>query len=247
MIDPLRPVRAVLFDAVGTIMTPAPAVSDAYLNAGRRHGAQLSREVVSQRFSAAFQKSRTSTAPTNEALERETWRQIVREVFPDVAESERLFHELWDHFADPTHWRVFDDVQTSWQRLQEMGLTLGIASNFDKRLVEICDAHAPMDTCTHRFWSAQLQSRKPSSDFFTRITETLGLDPAEMLMIGDDVTNDYFGARQAGWQSLLVVRKPGRSRAPEIPANHVIKSLEQVAELLASAGMKSSLRTINGR
>lgn len=240
MTENLRNVRAVLFDAVGTIMTPAPAVSDAYLAAGQRHGSKQTRKQVSQRFSAAFRKSRTPAAPTDEDRERETWRQIVAEVFPDVAAPEPLFCQLWDHFADPTNWHVYEDVESCWQRLRAQGLTVGIASNFDERLTRICRAHKPLDSCENVFWSAQLQARKPDPTFFSKIAQSLNIEPAEILMIGDDATNDYWGAIQAGWKALRITRKTGKILAPDVPANHVVDSLDQVAGLLASDLMKTN-------
>jgi putative hydrolase of the HAD superfamily len=232
-ITDLRDVRAILFDAVGTVMTPEPSVAQAYHAAGRRHGSELSRDEVSRRFSAEFRRTRTSTDATNECRERENWRQIVANVFTDVVHTESLFDELWEHFAVPAHWRLFDDVQECWQQLAGRGLILGIASNFDERLVGICQAHPPLNECDHVFWSAQMGIRKPNLEFFKRVAERLQLEPAQLLLIGDDLHNDYWGAKTANWRSLLINRKSANPIPGHFPRADLIHSIAEILELLA--------------
>lgn len=235
MCGSLRGVRVILFDAVGTLITPKPAVADVYQAAGLRHGSELVRDEVSRRFSSAFRRTRTPTAPTNEQRERETWRQIVADVFTDVANCELLFHELWDHFAAPRHWGLYDDVRDSWRQLTERGYILGVASNFDERLTGICQAHPPLNTCGHLFWSAQLQVRKPNPVFYQRVAERLQLQPAELLLIGDDVHSDYFGAKAAGWRSLLIIRESEQPTPGEVRQADIIHSIADIPRLLTSA------------
>jgi FMN phosphatase YigB (HAD superfamily) len=50
----IPPARAVLFDAVGTLLRPHPPVVDVYQAAGRRFGCDLAREEVAARFRQAF-------------------------------------------------------------------------------------------------------------------------------------------------------------------------------------------------
>jgi len=45
---------------------------------------------------------------------------------------------------------------------------------------------------------------KPSRDFFLKAVEALGCEPAEVLMVGDDVESDVNGALAAGLQAALV-------------------------------------------
>lgn len=233
MCKSLPGVRAILFDAVGTLIAPKPAVADVYHAAGRRHGSELSRDEVSRRFSTAFRRSRTSTAPTNEQRERETWRRIVADVFTDVANCELLFQELWDHFASPICWRLYDDVRDCWPRLAERGYILGVASNFDERLIAICQAHPPLNTCGHLFWSAQLRVRKPDPVFYQRVAKRLQLQPAELLLIGDDVHSDYFGAKAAGWRSLLIIRESDPAVPNTVRQADIIHSIADIPKLLA--------------
>ena len=210
-------IKAVLFDAVGTLLRPEPSVASAYCAAGRRYGSNLSvREIadrfarsISVRFEEDLPRSSQSSAAdhaTSPQWELLRWRKIVGDVFEDVADRDPLFRDLWSHFARPSSWRLYDDVTGCICSLQSRGLTLGIASNFDDRLAGICRALEPIAECPHIFYSSGLGYRKPSPSFFARIETALRLDPAELLLVGDDFENDYVAARAAGWNAILLNR-----------------------------------------
>ncbi|MDA1053459.1 MAG: HAD hydrolase-like protein [Planctomycetota bacterium] len=67
----------------------------------------------------------------------------------------------------------------------------------------------------------------PRLQFFRAIEAELRLQPHQLLMVGDDVTNDIDGADQAGWHSLLLNRdEPGN-------AVGTIHSLREMTSFLA--------------
>lgn len=45
---------------------------------------------------------------------------------------------------------------------------------------------------------------KPAADVFTLAAETLGLQPEQVVMVGDDVIGDVGGAQGAGCKGVLV-------------------------------------------
>lgn len=47
---------------------------------------------------------------------------------------------------------------------------------------------------------------KPSKEIFTAASRKLGVGPSETLMIGDDLDEDYKGAKAAGIQPVLLQR-----------------------------------------
>jgi putative hydrolase of the HAD superfamily len=214
-------VRAVLFDAVGTIIWPEPSVAGAYSAIGLRHGVELSEAEISQRFRAALARQddldRTRyLGRTSQDREIDRWRGIVADVFEQSPRAEQIFDDLWQHFAQPDHWRLFDDVAVTWRRLSDAGHLLGVASNFDDRLDGICQALPPLARCRYRFVSSRVGWRKPTPDFFAAIAAQLDLAPEQMLLVGDDLENDYLAARAAGWHAVLVDR---RAQAPSAGAS----------------------------
>lgn len=216
-----RQVRAVLFDAVGTLLRPEPAVAVAYAAAGRRHGAMLDDGEAGCRFQHAVARQdeldrRLHANRTCQAREVDRWRQIVADVFAGEASVDAIFADLWQHFASPASFRLFDDAASSWQRLAGAGVTVGIASNFDDRLIAICRATEPLAACPHVFVSSQVGWRKPGQAFFAAIEERLGLTPAELMLVGDDLENDYRAALAAGWQAVLVDRAESHNESVAI-------------------------------
>ncbi len=245
----LSQVRAVLLDAVGTLMRPEPPVAVAYHAAGRRFGSRLSQQEIAERFQIAFNKQEASDcrlldAPakacaandspfvrraTDEQHERRRWQCIVADVFHDVEDAGgELFEVLWNHFAQSKHWSLFDDVASTWRDLQRRGLTIGIASNFDQRLVNICCEMEPLNHCRHIFWSADIGYPKPRREFFHTVAQRLELTPEQILLVGDSRENDYLGAQAAGWHALLLDRASGQSH------DGTISSLTSLCSMLAS-------------
>lgn len=227
----MKHVEAVLFDAVGTLIEPDPPVAIAYESVGKRFGSALTGAEILQRFRAAFARQEQLDeaefgGTTDEARERRRWQTIVAEVFADVADGESLFAALWRHFAEPASWRLCPGAAECWRTLELRGLTLGIASNFDGRLEGVCQGLQPLDGCRQLFISSQLGIRKPHPAFFAAIAAQLQLEPERLLLVGDDLTNDYQAARAAGWQSLLIDPKEAH------PVAQCIRSLTELPPLL---------------
>ncbi|HEY2839596.1 MAG TPA: HAD-IA family hydrolase [Pirellulales bacterium] len=214
--------RAILFDAVGTLMRPEPSVSGAYTAVARRHGIELDQAEVERRFRRAFARQDAIDLAerdnrTDQERERQRWRGIVEDVFGPIPQIEEIFLDLWGHFANARNWRLFDDVADVWRRLTEAGMTIGIASNFDDRLAGVCRELPPLDDEPHLFVSSQVGWRKPSRGFFAAIESSLSLRPEELLLVGDDLTNDLQAAQAAGWQAILLNRSElgGGALAPD--------------------------------
>jgi putative hydrolase of the HAD superfamily len=217
----------VLFDAVGTLIAPHPSVAEVYQAAGRRFGSRLEIDQVRSRFREAFGRQEqldAADARTSEERERRRWQTIVAEVFCDVGDARKLFESLWDHFAQAAHWKWFDDVPRVVQRLRDCGVRWGVASNFDARLATIINGLSPLSSCEHLFVSSRLGCRKPSVAFFQAIERSLGLPPEQLLLVGDDLENDYHGARAAGWQAVLL----DRDAAAPADVEHRITSLAEL-------------------
>jgi putative hydrolase of the HAD superfamily len=200
-------IRAVLFDAVGTLIYPDPSVAEVYFNAGRRLGSVLSRQDIAGRFRAAVKKHHQS-GQASEPLEWERWRRIVYEIFDDVADPDmRLLDELWQHFGSSSSWRLFEDVAPVWRELKSRGYLVGIASNFDGRLRATCRGLPPLDECRQIFVSSEVGFPKPSLQFYRAVEQQLGLSADEILLVGDDLEPDVTAPRAAGWQAIWLQRE----------------------------------------
>lgn len=199
-------IRAVLFDAVGTLIYPQPSVAEVYHREAQKLGSKYSENEIAGRFRAAITRHHQG-GQTSEHQERERWRKIVYDVIDDVADTqELLLSELWQHFGAASSWRLFEDVAPTWQDLSRRGYLLGIASNFDSRLRTICRGLPPLTECRHVFVSSEVGFPKPEPKFYRAVEAQLALGPDQILLIGDDHAADVAGPLAAGWQAIWLRR-----------------------------------------
>ena len=195
------------FDAVGTLLFPEPVPGEAYFRAGQRFGSAATRQECGMRFGQAFAAQEALDAAnghrTSEERERQRWRAIVAQVLPDVSDAEACFVSLWDLYADPARWRLADEAGAVLRSLCRRGLRCGLASNFDQRLIGIVQAkEALRDHLDAVVASSAIGWKKPARGFFDALAE--GYGPHEVLMVGDDLENDYRGAQAAGLHAILL-------------------------------------------
>jgi putative hydrolase of the HAD superfamily len=228
----VRRYRCIAFDAVGTLIEPVPPASHVYYQAAQRFGSRLAPDDIARRFKQAFHQSEQGDGTaagghvTSEDRERKRWREIVSRVIDDIPSPAACFLELFEHFARPGSWSVFPDVAATLARLEASGYRLAIASNFDRRLHAVCDGLAPLDRLGLRIISSEVGHRKPSAGFFKALADQAACSPEEILMIGDDQTNDVDGARKAGLHAVRLNR-----RTPPVPGE--IGTLSEILSLLA--------------
>jgi len=127
-----------------------------------------------------------------------------------------VFEQLWRHFAQPASWRLYDDAAGTLAELRSRGFQLAIASNFDRRLLEIVHGHPPLAHCEQVFISSDVGYAKPDLRFFRSIEQRLGAVPHEFALVGDDETADVEGATAAGWRAVYVNRCGGVESAAAI-------------------------------
>jgi len=204
-----RTVRAVFFDAVGTLLFPDPPAPLIYAEAARRQGLTISAEDVRSRFLAAFRAEeaadRLAGWVTSEAREVARWQRIVAESLPGVPDPDGCFRELFDHFARPVAWRVDPHAEAVFAKLLVSGLVLGIGSNYDSRLNSVLEGFPDLAPMRGRVAvSAAVGFRKPAREFFREVVRLACCEPWEVLFVGDDLDNDYEGATAAGLHAVLL-------------------------------------------
>jgi putative hydrolase of the HAD superfamily len=75
--------------------------------------------------------------------------------------------------------------------------------------------------------SSEVGWRKPSPEFFAAVSRAVDVPPRRILFVGDDLANDYEGARAAGMTALLC--DPRQRASADIPQ---IRQLPEVIPLL---------------
>lgn len=212
-----RSVKAVVFDAVGTIIYPLPSVADAYREAIAKHcNVTVDTNIVSAAVREALaSRSVAAELTTSEEQERGFWADLIRTLCPDGRGFDECFEELFAHFAAAKNWRCFPDTAETIAELQRRDIVVAIASNFDDRLNAVCDGLPEICNVSHRVVSSLVGYRKPAAEFFHAVSRKLSLPPEQILMVGDDPTNDVAGALAAGMQAVLIDRS-GTTEQPDV-------------------------------
>jgi putative hydrolase of the HAD superfamily len=213
-------ISGIVIDAVGTLIKPDPSVAAAYTAAAYRQGVVLEPEQVRRRFQVHFQSdavhAEQGVLSTDEGTERRRWRGIVAGVLPEIADPDRAFEELWDHFGRPESWRCYPDSAPALTALAAMGLSVCVGSNFDRRLRSVVRGLPELSSWVDSLvLSSEVGFRKPHPSFFQAACARLGLPPEKVLCVGDDLENDVRGAIRAGLMGLLLER--GSLRPNDLP------------------------------
>jgi putative hydrolase of the HAD superfamily len=202
--------RGVLFDAVGTLIYPEPSAADVYVAAAARQGVVLPTAEVARRFRAALRDAQAIPSNrTDERRERHRWQTLVARVLPEVPDGERLFTELWAHFAQGKAWRCFPDVAPTLAALRDLGCVWGIASNFDGRLHSVVRELPDLAAAAVVVVSSEVGWCKPAPQFFHAAAAALGLPLRDLLMVGDDAVHDVSGGAAAGMRVCHLDRAGG--------------------------------------
>jgi len=229
----VRPkIKAVLFDATGTLFAPHPSVGAVYARIAANFGITIKAAAIDTSFAEDFRRGvrelRTHGLAVweNEAAARAFWRRLLDVIFLRLANRacpETCFQAIYRAFAEAEAWRVYPDVPPVLDLLQRRGLRLGIISNFDERLYQIVPALGLQDRFRVILPSTSAGVAKPDRRIFLEALRRLKVEPPAALHVGDEPESDAIGAAAAGIHCLLVDRA---GRLPE--DENVIRSLSDL-------------------
>jgi putative hydrolase of the HAD superfamily len=226
-------IRAIFFDAVGTLIHPSPSAPEVYSTVGRRFGSRLDQALIARRFRKAFQEQEEQDLAgglrTNEERERARWLAIVASVLEDVSDPAGCFQALFDHFARPDAWRAEPEAADVLRELASRGFQVGLCSNFDRRLHGVVAGLPALGPVQLVVVSSEVGWRKPAPAFYRELAQRTGLPPERILVVGDDPVNDFAGARAAGMEALLF--DPHEEETA--PAGRRLTSLRELLVLLS--------------
>jgi putative hydrolase of the HAD superfamily len=203
-------IKAILFDAAGTLFFLTKTVGDHYAYVGRKVGLNLDAQQLERAFHAAWQQMprRPAIDGPRENDDKGWWRELVGHVFDQVAPSlsefdrDNFFEVAYEQFAEPGVWQLYTEVPGVLEQLQPR-FQLAVISNFDGRLRFILQHLGISKYFAHVFISSELGADKPDPEIFRRAVTIMHLKADEVLHVGDDPERDWKAAAAAG---LLVFR-----------------------------------------
>ena len=210
-------IRAILFDAAGTLLFLTKTVGDHYAYVGREVGLDLDAQQLERAFHSAWQQMprRPAIDGPRENDDKGWWRELVGRVFDQVAPSisefdrDNFFEIAYEHFAEAGVWKLYPEVLDVLEQLRER-FQLAVISNFDGRLRLILQNLGISKYFAHVFISSELGADKPDPEIFRSALKLLNLNAHEVLHVGDDPQRDWKAAKEADL-SVFQLERPKNS------------------------------------
>jgi len=210
-------IKAIFFDAVGTLFRLTKTVGDHYAYVGSEVGLDLDAQNLERAFHTAWKQmpQRAAIDGPRENDDKGWWRELVDLVLDQVApalnefDRDNFFEIAYEHFAEAGVWELYPEVPGVLEKLQPR-FQLVVVSNFDGRLRFILEHLGISKFFANVFISSDLGADKPDPEIYRRALRVMKLSPNEVLHVGDDPERDWEGATAAGL-SIFQLDRPKNS------------------------------------
>lgn len=207
-------IRAISFDAAGTLLHAHPSVGHVYAEVLARYGPTVDADAMEAAFRRAFGERRGGRSPSGESALRDEgyfwWRELVFDVMDslrlEVRQRDEFFRELYWRFAHADVWRLFPDVMPALLEVRARGLRTALLSNWDVRLRRVLQEMGVASLFDTMVISSEVGIEKPDPKIFLLMCERLGVNPGQTLHVGDNRREDIEGAEAAGLNAVLIER-----------------------------------------
>lgn len=209
--------RVIFFDAAGTLFHLAKPVGETYAEGARQFGAKINPERMDAAFRQVWAEA-PPRPPVDGPREKDDylwWKALTHKVLelcgklPPGFDKNAWFDVVYQHYAQPSAWALYDDVRPVLEYLQG-SYRLAVISDFDGRLRPILEGLGLMPFFEHVIISSEVGSDKPDPGIYRHAVEIMKVTPGQCLHVGDDPERDWAGAAVAG----LSVFKLNRPETP---------------------------------
>ncbi|MGZ6255426.1 MAG: HAD family hydrolase [Candidatus Limnocylindria bacterium] len=234
--------RLVCLDAGFTLLAPLRTLTDALRGVLAEHGRQVTDEQLHRAWEVAdrwfwddYNRVDNDTWGDDAKIDA-AWRQYHALMLTELG-MEDLRHELIDTILAaqyaPESWELYPDVLPTIRELRELGMRLGIVSDWGSNLLHIVDGLGLGEELDFVIASGAAGVSKPDPAIFRLAASRAGVPMGESLMVGDSYRADVEGARLAGMDGILIRRPEWRERGEVVPAEaRVIASLAELPEIV---------------
>jgi putative hydrolase of the HAD superfamily len=202
--------RAVLLDALGTLLTLAPPGPAFARVLAREHGLAVADAQAARAFAAeiAYYREHHHEGRDADSLAdlRRRCAAVLRTQLPARAQRALSPQQLAAAMLDALHFTAYPDAPGTLAALRSRGLRLVVASNWDSSLPQVL-AHAGLAGLLDGVvTSAEVGEPKPGGAIFAAALTLAGVTANEAVHVGDSPVCDVAGARGAGIAPLLLRR-----------------------------------------
>jgi putative hydrolase of the HAD superfamily len=210
-------IKAIFFDAVGTLIHLTGTVGDHYALVARQVGLNLDSQTLDRAFSSAWNRMppRVAIDGPREDDDKGWWHELVELIFAEVSpktsefDRDNFFEVAYEHFAEAGVWQLYPDVEEVVEKLSS-NFRLAVVSNFDGRLRMILEQLGVSKFFSHVFVSSEIGADKPDPEIFRRALQFIDLRAEQVLHTGDDPQRDWQAAESAGL-SVFRLKRPQNS------------------------------------
>jgi REG-2-like HAD superfamily hydrolase len=184
-------VRAVTWDAVGTLFVPTPSVGVIYAEVASAHGVDADAQRLDERFPECLRTVRARWAVPYGADEQDAlrfWNEVITTTFQESLPFE-LTCDLYDTFARAQRWRVLPGVREALELVHQRRLPQAVVSNYDARLVPLVEELA-LGPFVAVVPSTLVGRAKPDPTALLLACQSLGVAASEVLHVGDHLQED---------------------------------------------------------
>jgi putative hydrolase of the HAD superfamily len=206
-----EPLRAVLLDALGTLLELEPPAPFLRAQLSRRFGVALSDADADRAIAAeiAYYRRHFDEGRDEPSLAglRRRCAQALRDGVPDAV-RDRLppAASLVDALLESLRFRSFPEVHAALSAYRDRGLRLVVVSNWDVSLHDRLRELGVTPMLDGVVTSAEAGARKPSPAIFEQALQVAGVAAGAAVHVGDSIDEDVAGARAAGIEPVLVRR-----------------------------------------
>lgn len=220
--------RAVLFDALGTLVELRPPAPRLRAAIERRTGVDVGAAAAARGFDAEIGHYLANHMRGGDEQGLERLRDECAQVMLDAIGDVRLDRvAVRAAMLEAFEFAPFPDAVPALAELRERGLRLVVVSNWDCSLERSLAAAGVAELLDGAVSSAVVGAAKPDSAPFAAGLELAGCSAAEAVHVGDSVESDVAGARAAGLRAILVQRRG------EPPAGvETVRSLRDFAHIV---------------
>ncbi|MBI4637328.1 MAG: HAD family hydrolase [Candidatus Rokubacteria bacterium] len=224
-----RSPAALLFDFGGTLDAPGLPWKERVFTLYRAAGIAAAEETFDPLFYGA-DEALVGTVPATLSL-RETVRRLVGGVSAALGvDDERLTQRIATRFLEDALGHLGHNTPLL-SRLAGR-YRLGIVSNFYGNLEAVCEEAGIRQFFGVVVDSTRLGVRKPDPRIFRHALGELGVEPGDATFVGDSRSRDMEGARGVAMPHIWLVGQAARESDPCCPGDRVIRSLDELPEVL---------------
>lgn len=243
------PIRLVTFDAFDTIVRPRLPIFVSYTQIFQKHDIAVGEEAVKRAFKPSFRKVEAEYPVYGKdagLTPHDWWGKVIAGtlegagISQDVTEKALpgVVDDLMHRFGTEEGYDLFPDVLPALKALKSLPSPphLALVSNTDSRMHDVLSSLGVAGFLEPAILSCEVGFEKPDQRVWEEAVRRTGLEGLDwegrggVLHVGDELKADYWGARKAGLESLLVRRQGEYSDGSRREASEDLDGVEVVSD-----------------